>query len=143
LRLAGATLLAAALLASATAPAAAVTLVVRAEGVDVGKGSVRVAVCARGFDEAGCPRGANRPADAAALEFVFRDMPAGRYAVAAYQDVNGDGELGKIPPGIPTEPYGFSNDVGRWAPPSFEKAQFEVGGDRTTVVIRLRRLLGR
>ena len=136
-------LLAAALLGSASVPAAAVTLVVRAEGIDVGKGSVRVAVCARGFDEAGCPRGANRPADAAAVEFVFRDLPAGRYAVAAYQDVDGDGELGKIPPGIPTEPYGFSNDVGRWAPPSFEKAQFEVGGDRTTVVVRLRRLLAR
>ena len=46
-----------------------------------------------------------------------------------------------VPPGIPTEPYAFSNDVGRLAPPSFERALVEVGEGRTVVVVRLRRLL--
>ena len=73
---------------------------------------------------------------------MFEDVPPGRYAVAAYQDVNGNGELDKVPPGIPTEPYAFSNDVGRLAPPSFERALVEVGEGRTMVVVRLRRLLG-
>jgi uncharacterized protein (DUF2141 family) len=126
----------------ASSPATAATLVVRAEGVEPLRGTVKVAVCARGFSEAGCAWGASRPARTPTEEVVFEDVPPGRYAVAAYQDVNGNGELDKVPPGIPTEPYAFSNDVGRLAPPSFERALVEVGEGRTMVVVRLRRLLG-
>ena len=122
-------------------PAPAATLVVRAEGIEPARGTVKLAVCARSFSEAGCPWGASRPARAATEEVVFEDVPPGRYAVAAYQDVNGNGELDKVPPGIPTEPYAFSNDVGRLAPPSFERALVEVGEGRTVIVVRLRRLL--
>jgi len=125
----------------ASSPATAATLVVRAEGVEPLRGTVKVAVCARGFSEAGCPWGASRPARTPTEEVVFEDVPPGRYAVAAYQDVNGNGELDKVPPGIPTEPYAFSNDVGRLAPPSFERALVEVGEGRTVVAVRLRRLL--
>ena len=126
----------------APGPAAASTLVVRAEGVEPLRGTVKVAVCARGFDEAGCPWGASRPARVSTEEFAFENVLPGRYAVAAYQDVNGNGELDRVPPGIPTEPYAFSNDVGRLAPPSFERALVEVGEGRTVVVVvRLRRLL--
>jgi uncharacterized protein (DUF2141 family) len=133
---------AALLTALAPSPAPAATLVVRAEGIEPLRGTVKVAVCARGFSEAGCPWGASRPARTPTEEVVFEDVPPGRYAVAAYQDVNGNGELDKVPPGIPTEPYAFSNDVGRLAPPSFERALVEVGEGRTMVVVRLRRLLG-
>jgi uncharacterized protein (DUF2141 family) len=133
---------AALLTALAPSPAPAATLVVHAEGIEPLRGTVKVAVCARGFSEAGCPWGASRPARTPTEEVVFEDVPPGRYAVAAYQDVNGDGELDKVPPGIPTEPYAFSNDVGRLAPPSFERALVEVGEGRTMVVVRLRRLLG-
>lgn len=133
---------AALLTALAPSPAPAATLVVRAEGIEPLRGTVKVAVCVRGFSEAGCPWGASRPARTPTEEVVFEDVPPGRYAVAAYQDVNGDGELDKVPPGIPTEPYAFSNDVGRLAPPSFERALVEVGEGRTMVVVRLRRLLG-
>lgn len=134
--------MAALLTALAPSPAPAATLVVRAEGIEPLRGTVKVAVCVRGFSEAGCPWGASRPARTPTEEVVFEDVPPGRYAVAAYQDVNGDGELDKVPPGIPTEPYAFSNDVGRLAPPSFERALVEVGEGRTMVVVRLRRLLG-
>jgi uncharacterized protein (DUF2141 family) len=125
----------------APGPAPAATLVVRAEGIEPACGTVKVAVCARGFSEAGCPWGASRPARTPTEEVVFEDVPPGRYAVAAYQDVNGNGELDKVPPGIPTEPYAFSNDVGRLAPPSFERALVEVGEGRTVISVRLRRLL--
>lgn len=134
--------MAALLTALAPSPAPAATLVVRAEGIEPLRGTVKVAVCVRGFSEAGCPWGASRPARTPTEEVVFEDVPPGRYAVAAYQDVNGNGELDKVPPGIPTEPYAFSNDVGRLAPPSFERALVEVGEGRTMVVVRLRRLLG-
>ena len=46
---------------------------------------------------------------------MFDDLAPARYAVAVYHDVNGNGRLDTVPPGLPTEPYGFSNDVGRSA----------------------------
>ena len=131
-------------LAAAAAPARAATLVVRAEGIQGTRGEVKVAVCDKGFDEAGCRLGAYRVPAGPVEEFVFEDIAPGRYAVAAYHDADGDGELDKIPPGIPTEPYGFSNEVGRMGIPSFQKALVEVGPDRTTtVVVRLAKFLGR
>jgi uncharacterized protein (DUF2141 family) len=69
---------------------------------------------------------------------VFRDLPAGRYALSLYQDLNGNGVLDRNPLGIPREPYGFSRDaMGRMGPPSFGDAAVEVKAD-TTVVITLR-----
>lgn len=64
-------------------------------------------------------------------------LPEGRYAVAAYQDRNGNGELDKGRFGIPKERYGFSNQAkNRLRPPSFDKAQVRyVGGDLEIVVI--------
>jgi uncharacterized protein (DUF2141 family) len=123
--------------------AAAATLVVRAEGIDSRAGLIVVAVCAGGFDERGCPRGAKRaPGGGGVDEFTFEGLPPGRYGVAAYYDSNGNGRLDKVPPGVPTEPYGFSNDVGRLTPPDFAAALVEVGAGGTTVVVRLRRFLG-
>jgi uncharacterized protein (DUF2141 family) len=127
----------------AAAPASAATLVVRTEGIQGTNGEVKVAVCDKSFDEAGCKLGAWRAPTGPAEEFVFENVAPGRYAVAAYHDADGDGELDRIPPGIPTEPYGFSNEVGRVGIPSFQKALVEVGEGRTTVVVRLANFLGR
>ena len=131
------------LLAMAAPAAGAGTLVVRAEGIQGSAGEVRVTVCDKGFDEAGCKLGAWRAPKGPVEEFVFEGLAPGRYAVAAYHDADGDGELDKFPPGIPTEPYGFSNEVGRIGYPSFEKALVEVGNGRTTVVVKLAKFLGR
>jgi uncharacterized protein (DUF2141 family) len=131
------------LAALAAAPASAATLVVRTEGIQGTTGEVKVAVCDKSFDEAGCHLGAWRAPTGPAEEFVFENVAPGRYAVAAYHDADGDGELDRIPPGIPTEPYGFSNEVGRIGIPSFQKALVEVGEGRTTVVVRLAKFLGR
>jgi uncharacterized protein (DUF2141 family) len=135
-----------ALLSAVAAPVAAAgggTLVVRTEGIRGTAGEVKVTVCDKGFDEAGCKLGAWRAPKGPVEEFVFEGLAPGRYAVAAYHDADGDGELDKVPPGIPTEPYGFSNDIGRLGIPSFEKALVEVGEGRTTVVVQLAKFLGR
>jgi uncharacterized protein (DUF2141 family) len=124
------------------APAAAATLVVQVQNIAEHEGDVLVAVCNAGFDEAGCPIGARRPAGQAG-EFRFEGLAPGRYAVAVFQDVNGNGELDRRPPGLPTEPYGFSNDVGRFAPPSFERALVRLDESETAVVVRLGHLFGR
>jgi len=126
-----------------TAPATAASLVVRVEGIAERGGEVRVAVCDRGFAEAGCSIGARRMARASSVEeFRFEGLKPGRYAVAVYQDANGNGELDRVPPGLPIEPYGFSNDVGRFGPPSFERAVVPVLDEDARVVVSLGRLFG-
>jgi uncharacterized protein (DUF2141 family) len=76
------------------------------------------------------------------MRFTFRNVPAGPIAVAVYQDVNGDGQLNRNLLGIPSEPYGFSNDVGRIAIPTFERARVRVDEPATTIPVRLARFGG-
>jgi uncharacterized protein (DUF2141 family) len=46
----------------------------------------------------------------------------GRYAVAVFQDLNGNGRLDANTLGIPTEPYGFSNNPKvKWSAPTFDE----------------------
>ena len=130
-------------LAGTAWPAVAATLVVRAEGIGSTEGELKVAVCDRGFDESGCRLGSSRAPTATVEEFTFEELSPGRYAVAVYHDVNGNGRLDTVPPGLPTEPYGFSNDVGRFRPPSFDAALVGVGEGSTTVVVDVRPFLGR
>lgn len=68
---------------------------------------------------------------------TFHGLAAGRYAVVAYQDENGNGKLDKNFLGLPTEPYGFSNDArGSMGPPSFDAAAVD-SATTTNVVIHL------
>ncbi len=61
-------------------------------------------------------------------ERILTDLPAGTYAIGAFQDLNQDGVLNRGAFGVPREPYGFSNDArGSFGPPSFEAASFEFG----------------
>jgi uncharacterized protein (DUF2141 family) len=65
-------------------------------------------------------------ADSAIAE--FHDVPPGKYAIAVFQDSNGNGVLDKGMMGRPKEPYGFSNNAaGKFGPPSFNAAAFTVG----------------
>ncbi|MBC7964408.1 MAG: DUF2141 domain-containing protein [Fuerstia sp.] len=51
-------------------------------------------------------------------------------AIAVFQDIDGNGTLSKNQIGIPTEPYGFSNNArGLLGPPSFSQAVFTINGD--------------
>lgn len=69
--------------------------------------------------------------------YTFKDLPPGEYALAVYQDVNSNGKINKNFLGIPTEPYGFSNNIKpRLSAPSFEKTKFRLASD-TTVAITL------
>lgn len=104
-------------------------------------GSVMVAL----FDSAAAFDGAaGRPVAAAAVSAsgpvvaVFENLPAGEYAVKAFHDVNGDGELNTNPFGMPTEPYAFSNNaVGNMGPARWDRARFTVSGETAqTISIR-------
>jgi uncharacterized protein (DUF2141 family) len=63
-------------------------------------------------------------------------------AMAVFQDIDGNGKLSKNQIGIPTEPYGFSNNArATFGPPSFSQAAFEIsdGSEKAaTIEIKVR-----
>ena len=62
--------------------------------------------------------------------YAFKNIPAGKYAIAVFQDSNVDGKLNKNMFGVPKEPYGFSNNkYGKFGPPDFEDVSFDVKED--------------
>lgn len=70
---------------------------------------------------------------------ILKGLPPGRYAVAAFHDADGDGDLSLWPLGVPKEAYGFSNNArGRFGPPPFEAAAIDVpaGGARRAIALR-------
>jgi len=66
-------------------------------------------------------------------------LPApGRYAVVMFHDANGNGVLDQGPLGIPTEGFGFSNNViPLLMAPSLSSALFTAGPGDTRISIRL------
>lgn len=124
-------------------PAAAASVQVEVDGVEPGGGPVRVALCQGGLSEPFCTLGDDAPARDSSARFAFRDVAPGTYAVAAFQDANGDGRLDRTGLGLPLEPYGFSGEVGRRARPDFAHAAFALREPGTTVRVRLARALPR
>jgi uncharacterized protein (DUF2141 family) len=68
----------------------------------------------------------------------FEDIPPGTYALVVIHDENMDGKLDTNWLGIPTEGYGFSNDVkALLAAPSFSAASFQYTGGTLDLTISL------
>jgi len=64
--------------------------------------------------------------------YVITPLPQGEYALAIFQDLNGNATLDKSFWGIPREPYGFSNNPeATMGPPSFDKCRFDISKDKT------------
>jgi uncharacterized protein (DUF2141 family) len=122
-------------------PASAATVQVEVDGVEPGAGRVRVALCQGGLSEAACARGDDGAAAAGRALFTFRDVAPGIYAVAAYQDSNGNGRLDRTGLGLPLEPYGFSGAVSRRARPDFAEAAFTLREPGSALRVRLGRAL--
>ncbi len=75
---------------------------------------------------------------AASTELALRLPGTGNYVIAAFQDLNGNGELDRNLLGVPTEPYGFSKlPPSKWRAPSFgEVATRLAGSDSLTIEVR-------
>lgn len=121
--------LAAAAVVSAPAFAADLTVAFPAAAP---QGRIMVAL----FDSEANYGGEGQPArhavvDAAAGEtrVVFEGLSDGDYAIRAFHDLNGDGEMNTNPFGMPIEPYAFSNNaVGVMGPATWERAKFAAAG---------------
>lgn len=81
---------------------------------------------------------AQSAAVAGEVTLSFRDLPPGRYAIMAYHDENGDGQLNRRFGMFPTEGYGLSNNPQVAGPPAFDDSAFEVVAPETAIVIELR-----
>lgn len=65
------------------------------------------------------------------------NLPPGQYAIALYNDENGNGKLDTVF-GIPREQFGFSNNaMGRLGPPSFEQASITITSENSQVDHRI------
>jgi len=67
---------------------------------------------------------------------VFNNVPPGKYAVAFFQDLNGNQKLDTNLFGVPKEGFGFSRDaMGKLGPPSFEAAALDIPAGPVSVVM--------
>lgn len=71
------------------------------------------------------------------MQLRLGDLSAGEYAIKVFQDENDNGRIDMNVLGIPTEPYGFSNNGGAFGQPSFDEAKVRVD-DATEIRIKLR-----
>lgn len=128
--------LAAAFCAAGSASAASIE--VRVQGVTA-KGKVLVAVCDKTTFLKDCAYSGSAPARAGETIVTVDGVPTGSWAVLSYQDENDNGKLDRNVLGIPKEPYAFSRDArGRFGPPSFEDAAFELRDEKAVTTIKLR-----
>lgn len=66
---------------------------------------------------------------------TFSNLPPGKYAAAILHDENNNLKMDFNFVGVPKEGYGFSNNAkGMFGPPSFEKAAFNVDGEKKIVI---------
>jgi len=131
-------LILAASLPTAISGVQAATLVIRAEGIRSDQGIVYAGVCDTTFDESTCPYKDREPARLGTVELRIRNVKPGSYAIAVFHDLNSNARLDRSFIGLPSEPYGFSNDVGRRSPPDFDRALVTVKDPLTTVVVPVR-----
>lgn len=120
----------------------AADLVVIVQGVPETKGEVG---CALFRSAAGFPMDVNQSlsrqrhrAQSGSIECRFPSLEPGTYAVSVTADRNGNGKMDKNFVGIPSEPWGVSNNARpKMRPPKFAEAAFEVTAGGTRIEIRL------
>lgn len=116
-------------------------IVVQLTNLERGQGSVNLALFRTAEDFTDNPFKTLRQevkTGQSGASLTFENVKAGTYAIAVYQDLNENGELDTNFVGIPKEPYGFSNNYRpTMSSPSFEKAKFELNGDKVVQQIKI------
>jgi uncharacterized protein (DUF2141 family) len=98
---------------------------------DAGKALVRISATEKQFDGKEAPvRELVADVKGGKVALHVEGLPAGRYAITVVHDVNANGKLDSNMMGMPTEPFGFSNNpVIRFGPPDFEDAVVTIAQD--------------
>jgi uncharacterized protein (DUF2141 family) len=69
------------------------------------------------------------------LTFIFKNIPAGQYAITSFQDINANKQIDTNFLGMPIEPYRVSGKP-RWGKPEFKHASFPIGSENKTITLR-------
>jgi uncharacterized protein (DUF2141 family) len=104
------------------------------------KGTLYISVCTKSseWSDNGKYTFKYEPIPGKSNNFEISSIPNGNYAIALYQDQNGNGKLDTNIFGIPTEPYAFSNNkVPVFSEPSFEKCKFQFNQQNQQISINL------
>ncbi|WP_062058734.1 DUF2141 domain-containing protein [Aquimarina longa] len=101
------------------------TITVTIDGITSDRGTIRVGLYNTPDDFLNSPYTSTYiKAVKGNVQVVFKNVPKGQYAISVYQDVD-DNEVLNTVFGIPTEPYGTSNNAkGYFGPPKWEDAKF-------------------
>ena len=129
-------------LAACLSPAAwGASLDLTVTNVEAADGALRVAVfdSQDGWTSNTAIDSAVVDAETGSVTLTLEGLAPGEIGIKLYHDVDGDGDLDTRGFGIPTEPYGFSNDAPvRFGPPSWKNAKFALGDGANTHTIKLR-----
>ncbi len=78
-------------------------------------------------------------ATTAAVTQMLTGLVPGRYAIKAFHDVDGDGQMAVNPFGMPVEPFAFSNDApANMGPATWAAAAFDVAAGTTAHTITIK-----
>lgn len=120
---------------------AAAKLEVAFTGIETQKGAVMFGIydSEDAYNKGVSMNGARVVVDKADITTVIEGLPAGRYAIKAFHDIDGDGKMSSNPFGMPTEPFAFSNDAkGSMGPAKWSDAAFDVKSGMTKVSITIK-----
>jgi uncharacterized protein (DUF2141 family) len=111
-------------------------VVVKMENVKQQKGAWMIAVFSKNDNFLGQKPSFAKRQDLKEGNQVVFNLPKGEYAIAMFQDLNGNMDLDRDSKGIPTEPYSFSGNVlPLRGMPTFEATKFKVKRKPMTVVL--------
>lgn len=119
-------------------------LTIDVSNLENSKGNLKVALfdSETNFMQKGCD-GKIVKVEGTTAQVIFENLDKGEYAIILFQDENNNNTLDMGAMGIPTEKYGFSNDINPAeikGKPSFSQCKFTVDED-TTVSIKAIRVI--
>lgn len=119
------------------------TLIVEVDGFKTQKGELCFKLFSRSFgfpdnDKNAIMRRCIKVAEDP-LKITLKDISSGSYAIAVFQDLNGDRKLNRNATGIPTEGYGFSNNpMTRQDLTRYGDCVFLLAGANETIKIKMK-----
>ena len=118
-----------ALAAFAAPVASAASLKLTIANVETGDGTLMIAVFDGQDSWTGdtAAMGVTADPETGRVSVTLDGLSPGEIGLKLFHDTDGDGDLDTGNLGIPSEPYGFSNDAPvRFGPPSWDKAKFTI-----------------
>lgn len=119
--------------------ASAETLTLTVDTIATPTGTMKIGLYDQdGYQGGAAVSGADIRVEGTSITVMIEGLEPGEYGIKLYHDVDDDGQMDTNPFGIPTEPYGFSNNAkGRFGPASWDAAKFVIGAEGAVHTISL------